>query len=184
MKHHNYNATRSSSRNSARRDRRNPSRHERVPIGEWEAEVATRKQGRFNNTLRRKVATRGIKHISVGRLLGEVARYLRRGYEVRLVDGKQKSAVRFYPCLDKEYKAMFVSAQTMGDFRHSINDIKFRVSNKGKELDVEQSVEDYERKREQTSRTLACVTPDMTVECPQCGFEFRIGKVLSSKKEG
>lgn len=176
--------TRRNSRTYARRDRNNPSRSEHLPIGEWEADVTTKRDGKWNASLRKKVKTRGIKYIKIPGVLGEALRLLRCGYEVRFCDTDGDAGIRLYHCLDNKFEKMFVSARTMGDFRHAINDIGFHVDRGGEELTAETAVKEHDDRYAKISRTLACVTPDLMVKCPQCGFDIRVGKVLANKKEG
>lgn len=170
--------TTGSSRKMPRRGRNNPARHEAVPVGEWEADVTAKRNGRTNAALRRKVKTVGIKQLDVADLFDEVRGYLRRGYEVRLTSKNDGEAIRLYPCLDADFTQMFVAAMTMGAFRTSLADIRFRTSHCGQSVDPADERTAKGERAERIAAARQSVTPDTVVTCPKCGTEFRVGKVL------
>jgi len=151
--------------------------------------VNIRRKGRASKTVRRLVKTNGTLSgaelaaemetnvETIEYILGEITRIVRAGYEVRL--GTNESGVRFYPLLDKEFKRMSVVAQTIGAFRESVGDLKFDVCRGGEEID-EREKESFKNavENEFVSRS-DCVTPDMMVSCPKCGYEFRVGRKLA-----
>lgn len=164
--------------NSKRRGRENPSRS--IPVGDWDAEVNIKSRGPNRADTRRKVKTNGIREFYSTRIADIIAA-VRRGYEVRVIDDDGHHAVRFYPCLDADYACMFIAAQTMGNFRHSLSDIPFRMMHCGEEVSGTEAERDRKNaqarlRRENDSRVN--VTPDTVVTCPECGTEFRVGKVL------
>jgi len=161
-----------------RRGRANPSRERLEPVAKWEASVHATLQGPGRADMKRKVRTRGVKTIDVLDLFEETLIYLRKGYEVRLTSQCDGEAIRLYPCLDADYKTMFVAAMTMGSFRQSIGDIPFRMEHCGETVDPTTECEAKQRKAETIRETRRNVTPDTVVTCPKCGNEFRVGKVL------
>jgi len=131
----------------------------------------------------------GISNKTINDLLDGIVHVLRCGYEVRL--GDNENGVRFYPMIHTDYKTCYVAAATMGSFRYSIDDMQSDVSHNGEiiadsEMIGEKSSETFGRNEKERimkeKRELVCVTPDTIVACPNCGSEFRVGKVLSSMK--
>jgi len=173
------NGNRKQTEPTVRRGRTNPSRQRLEPVAEWEASVRATYQGPNRADMKRKVRTRGVKTIDVPDLLDETRGYLRAGYEVRLRSERDGEALRLYPCLDAEYRTMFVAAMTMGGFRQAIGDISFRMEHCGERVDPEAENEAKRRKAE-TIREMrrSNVTPDKVVTCPRCGTEIRVGKTL------
>jgi len=158
---------------------RNPSRERLEPVADWEAEVSVCRDGKKNAALRRKVQTRGIMRFNAERLLSEVRRCLRKGYEVRLVDSFNEDAVRFFPCLDSSYEKMFVAAQTMTCLRGWIEEIPFHMEHCGERVNPEEKFAEKEMRQAEIERNRRfAVTPDTMVSCPNCGTEFRVGRKL------
>ena len=129
----------------------------------------------------RKVVTRGVVRIGATQLLHDVRVSLRRGVEVRLVENRE-DAVRFIPLMDsKKTDKMLVNAKAMGDFcERTLSDKKARFMQYGKEVSVEEVKAYVERKKSET-HNCECdfVTPDTMVECPKCGYSFRVGRKAS-----
>ena len=147
-------------------------------VGDWEPTVEIKSRGPSSSTMRRKVVTKSKVFVKVD--LDWVISGLRHGHEVVLVaDPKMPDTtggIRLYPCMEKDLKHMFVAAQTVGDFRHSISDIKANVRYRGKEMantDCEQLVAEAAKRFEVAKRESAC--PTRVVTCPKCGYEFEIG---------
>ena len=96
--------------------------------------------------------------------------------EIRLATSDGKEAIRLYRVLTTKLDEQFIAAQTMGDFRHGINDNrKLRFTHRNKTVtkkEVERFNLDQKAKR-------VNVSPDTLVTCPACGTEFRVGKSLS-----
>jgi len=151
--------------------------------------VDIRRKNRFTRTVRRLVKTNGtlsgeelaaemnIDHETVKHILGEIVRIVRAGYEVRL--GSDESGVRFYPLLTKECDKMLLIAQSIGEFRDSVGDLKFDIYRGGEQID-ERETESFKKTCEKEFVSLSkCVTPDMMVNCPKCGYEFRVGKKMA-----
>jgi len=148
--------------------------------------VNLKRDGRFHRTVRRMVKTNGvlsgidlatemnIDNDTIMHIMGEVVRIVRAGYEVRF--GCEESGVRFYPILNKDCDKMILVAQTIGSFRNTVSDLKFDLYRGGEEI-TERETENFQKAVEKKFVSLAdCVTPDMMVNCPKCGYEFRVGK--------
>jgi len=164
-------------RTKPRRGRANPARQTLEPVAEWAASVHATSRGPNRADMKRKVRTRGVKKIDVLDLLDETREYLRAGYEVRFRSERDGEAIRLYPCLDADYRTMFVAAMTMGSFRQSIGDIPFRMEHCGETVDPVAENAAKARKAETIRETRRNnVTPDTVVTCPNCGAEFRVGE--------
>lgn len=147
---------------------------------EWEPEVKIKRKGGHNAAPERKLITKGVAKLWRPNLLGDVLNNLRHGYEVRLVDGNGNGAIRIFPILSTDMKTVYPHAQTMGDFRRSLEDLKPKLYHRGELLDdvrvrMEKNIQmdKYNKCKEQ--RRLS-VTPDTMVTCPNCGTEFRVGR--------
>ena len=143
--------------------------------GKWRATAQYHGDGQKNAVPRRFVHNRGVREIEDRRLERKITDLLRSGYEVRLFGG----SVRLYHCVDKEFRTMYVAAATLADsrMRSCVHDIEFDFVHKGGKRD-RQDVVDMELDRRQARDGMIHVTPDTVVECPECGTQFRIGKVL------
>ena len=155
--------------------------------GEWDAEVSIKRQkDRTHQSMARKVLTNGVVKIPIYSLSCNskvISNYLRCGKEVMMTDEREKPIIRLFPCMNSDFTEMYVSAQTLGDFRHkTLEGIKwhtsyhglFRTNNEVRELN------EVERKAN-AKRKFIEVTPDTVIECPKCGTEIRVGKVLGNK---
>lgn len=144
-------------------------------VGDWEPRVNVSLHGRRTGTLSRKVVTRNRRYL-VGDL-SCITYLLRRGYEVILTDrDNTDNGIRLYPCTNKDLSAMFVAAQTVGDFRHAISDIKFTVRRGGiaaSPVECRRMVAETAERATLARRESAC--PTRVVACPKCGYEFEIG---------
>ena len=140
------------------------------------------KSGRSGQScLKRKVMTRGIMRIRAFAPTKEaIVKCLREGYEVRITDAMDNDIIRLFPCVKTDMKTMFVTAQSMGDFRECIGDKKVRSIHCGKEIsDNEVSrLKNEQTKAYKEARRRLTVSPDTMVTCPKCGTEFRVGKQL------
>ena len=149
----------------------------RIRCTNWESEnlVSLRAKGK-NHTVSRKVLTKDVRSLDAGDLIYDVMRLLKQGYEVRLNDHGGDAAIRLYPCVDKEMKAMYVASQTMGDFRHSLKGKRITFTRGGEDISEEEAL-DFAKKCKQRGDE---VTPDKMVTCPKCGKHFRVGKKACS----
>ena len=143
--------------------------------GKWRATARYGSDGRKNTVPRRFVHNRGVRDIEDRRLEKKIVGLLRDGYEVRLFGG----SVRLYHCVDKEFRTMYVAAATLADsrVRSCVHDIGFEFVRKDGKHDV-QDVIDMELDRRTAANEMPHITPDTVVECPECGAQFRVGKVL------
>lgn len=166
--------------------KRNNEKEIRLGVENWDrdAPISLNKGHDHSN---RKIVTRGIvtsrdmgkaHQLDAENVLEEIQCLLREGYEYRLLDEDGNEALRLYPCVEKDMKTVFVAAQTMGDFRHSLSDkrvvpfVKGRLASK---KEVKETLEASDRTR---NRGIVAVTPDMMATCPACGKRFRVGKQL------
>lgn len=95
--------------------------------------------------------------------------------EIRLATSDGREAIRLYRCLTPKLDEQFIAAQTMGDFRHGISDDrKVRFTHRNKTV----TKKEVERMSDRVKAERVHVTPDTLVECPKCGYEFRVGKSL------
>lgn len=161
--------------------RKNDNAEPRVE-GEWDAEVSIRKDNDINHkSLRRKVKTKKLCRVCFD--ADFTKRKLRQGYEVILTDRDGHNVLRLFPCMNADFTEMYVSAQTLGDFRHkTLEGIKwhtsyhglFRTNNEVRELNGAE-------REAQNARKFIEVTPDTIINCPKCGTEIRVGKALGNK---
>ena len=149
----------------------------------WDDDGMTVRLSGGGEKVRRKVLTNGVTLIPVDRATAnDIIHHLRFGNEVRLIFPEMEDAIRLFPCMDQKRERMSVIAQTMGDFREVLADKKVRLVHKGKEVSRKYLGEMEKHAREmrlgQYARAVerAHVTPDTVVECPKCGFEFRVGR--------
>ena len=149
---------------------------EGVIAGKWRAKARFASDGRKNLTPRRFVHNRGVVRIEDAALERKIIDYLKSGYEVRLFNG----SVRLYHCVDKEFRTMYIAAATLADsrVRGCVNDVEFDFVRKDGKHDV-QDVIDLELDHRQAKDEMVHVSPDTVVECPKCGFQFRVGKTLN-----
>jgi len=153
----------------------------RIECTNWDegVAVATWARGRARKPAR-KVLTRGVARVEMTKgQTSRITKMLGSGMEVRLGFGGD-GAVRLYPCAAADFKTMFVAADTMGEFRHAVyrgRKLAF-TSRRGKRAVSREEVEERVVRVEQARRDRVHVTPDTVVECPKCGFEFKVGKSL------
>ena len=133
----------------------------------------------------RKVATRAIVHLALGKEHEELTQMLRCGYEVRLcATGKSDEFIRIYPCVSTDLKRMYPAAATMGDWRQTcLADKRVSFMRGGKTLSADEVVgEMLEAKPsdEETEKPDTIefdeVTPDVIVTCGRCGHHIRVGR--------
>ena len=150
--------------------------------GEWDAEVSIkRKKDWTHQSMARKVKTNKMYKIHAS--FAEVKEKLRQGYEVVLADLKGNGVLRLFPCMNSNFTEMYVSAQTLGDFRHkTLEGIKWHTTYCGQDRSNDEVRELNDAVREENAkRKFIEVTPDTIIECPKCGTEIRVGKVLGNK---
>lgn len=155
----------------------------RIACTNWDEEtpVALKANGR-GKLPARKVLTNGIVKIALNRSQAErIATMLSCGYEVRLtVNGEE--AIRMYPCAKSDFKTMTLSCQAMGEFGNAIyrgRKLTFTSRRGHRRVEREEVDERLERARREAADKREHVTPETVVSCPQCGYEFRVGKTLA-----
>lgn len=131
---------------------------------------------RNGNKVSRKVVTRKIVRINASWMIDAIIDQLRQGNEVRVCNG-DCDAVRFYPCLEKDMKTMFIACSSMGDFRDSLADKKAKLFRLGEERSA-QDMREFQIAVHDEAKLRKNVTPSTIVKCPNCGEEFRVGKQL------
>ncbi len=153
----------------------------RIECTDWDDEVpvATWARGRTRKPAR-KVLTRGTAQIALTQ--GQVSRIMEMlgsGMEVRLAIGGE-DALRLFPCASPDFKTMFVAAEAMGEFRHApYRGRRLAFTSRRGERDIpEDEVRERVERVEQARAERVHVTPETVVECPKCGFEFKVGKSL------
>jgi len=172
---------RNNPKTSTRRSADNPSSRRYVPIGEWKAKVTLESHGENRPEKIRKVKVNEIKRIECEGL-NEIYDELLAGKEVRICNQRFGEAIRLYPCLNSDYSEMFAAAQTIGEFRKSLKDVKFKMVHCGMDVDPKEALKDKEFRKQaiaEKRQKRVNVTPDTIVSCPECGTEFRVGKSLA-----
>ena len=152
--------------------------------GEWDAEVSIRRnKDRTHQSMARKVKTK--KLIRVRFDTDFTKRKLRQGYEVILTDRDGHNVLRLFPCMNTDFTEMYVSAQTLGDFRHkTLEGIKWHTTYYGFARSNNEVRELNEDEREANAkRKFIEVTPDTIINCPKCGTEIRVGRALENKNK-
>ena len=150
--------------------------------GEWDAEVKiTKSRDKTHKAMRRKVKTKRLCRVCFDSNFTK--RKLRQGYEVILTDRDGHNVLRLFPCMNTDFTEMYVSAQTLGDFRHkTLEGIKWHTTYCGSDRSNDEVRELNEDERSiNKERKFIEVTPDTIIECPKCGTEIRVGKVLGNK---
>lgn len=121
--------------------------------------------------------TKGVKRFPADELFEAIIADLRRGYECRLTNADE-DAIRLYPMTFSDSgKVAVVGATMKGGLRSCLESRRTVMYRRGHEM----SRRSYQReisKIRQNRRELVGVTPDTTVNCPKCGFRFRVHKQL------
>ena len=157
-------------------------------VGEWETHIAKR-----GDHITRKVASTGnVEYVLPAGAEESFIRMMREGKEITLCfrsrNGDAKPLVRFYAVMKTDFSGMYVSAQTLGEFRtdtlegikskiihrtqtgdHKPHEISAKEAN-GMWRDINDKVRNDAREKREW------VSPDTVVECPKCGYEFRVGR--------
>ena len=145
---------------------------EDVPVSTW-AKGRTRKPAR-------KVLTKGVAKVELTKgQMSRITKMLGSGMEVRL-DFGGGGAIRLYPCAAADFRTMFVAADTMGEFRHAVyrgRNLAF-TSRRGRRSVGSEEIAERVGRVERARRERVHVTPETVVACPECGFEFKVGKSL------
>ena len=150
--------------------------------GEWDAEVSiTRQKDRTHQSMARKVKTKKLCRAYFDAVFTK--KKLRQGYEVIIMDRDGHNILRLFPCMNSDFTEMYVSAQTLGDFRHkTLEGIKWHTTYCGSDRSNDEVRELNGAERSiNKERKFIEVTPDTIINCPKCGTEIRVGKVLGNK---
>ena len=144
--------------------------------------VKSKGRGRFPA---RKVITEGITVLDVDIKYVDVCNLLKQGQEVRLrFKGEAVPAIRLFPLVETDL-SVSVWAATMEAFRKdTLADKKVEIRHDGKVISKTTALERSRAKlAESPSRRqdVESVTPDMMVECPKCGYSFRVGRRNNDK---
>lgn len=160
----------------------NENNNEARVTADWEPQASVQKKDARHPYLKRKLLTTGIERFRLPMTLEQIRQALRQGKEVRFYDGGENDAIRIFPLLSRDCKTIYPVAETMGDFRDCLSDLKPHVMHNRKELndmelrrEVNAQRAKYEAGKEATRLS---VTPDTMVTCPNCGTEFRVGRQL------
>ena len=170
---------------------KNESTEKRFQCENWDTDyfrVNVKSYGRGRSPAR-KVVTKGIHKLLLGVEHRRITDLLRRGYEVRLeFAGSGQDAIRLFPIMTQDLKHMEVKADTMGSFKtDTLADKKAVFARMGKDVSRAE-IEDYDAtKKSETpvgkwkpgmggESEQDYVTPDMMVTCPNCGYNFRVGR--------
>ena len=154
--------------------------------GDWK--VFVKKSG---DHITRKVVTKGVRKVYCFKTLFELEHDLREGYEVRLTFdnnvGNQVECVRLIPMMKPDCSGMYVSAQPMGELCSTLKDIKPKLIRRAQggthepsEISASAAKKIWSdvagKRNEHRGEKREWVTPDTVVECPKCGYEFRVGR--------
>ena len=144
--------------------------------------VRSKGRGRFPA---RKVITEGITVLDVGLGIDGVCELLNQGQEVRLrFKGQADPAIRLFPLANTDL-TISVCADTMGKFRNGVLEgKKVELRHDGKAMSMAKLLDfATEKLAEIPSRRqdVESVTPDTMVECPKCGYTFRVGRRNNDK---
>ena len=120
----------------------------------------------------RKVVTTGTARIRMPESMAEsLTRHLRQGKEVHFTVGG-KALFRAFPLASVDGRRIYAGMQAMTALSDKLADKRPVLLHGGKVRSQREYDEMAARKRgERTTE----VTPDMMVECPSCGFTFRVG---------
>ena len=160
----------------------NSNEGKRFACDNWDKpEIRTQRQSTSHGTLQRKVLTTGKAVIAAPKVLADAVKFLRQGKIVELSDCTGKSCIMLVPIASADCKSIFVAAKAMTPLSQCMADKKpVVVKGKGKNFKAVSHVEVQDLVEEQAERyqERISVSPDTVVQCPQCGFEFRVGKQL------
>lgn len=161
---------------------REPDRRRRLELCNWQDELPVNIQCKGDHYSAKAMSRGFVTEVEIGRRIGldpdwvgrileEVRKSVRHGFDVKLCGG-----VHFYACVTK-LKTPFLAAKTMGAFRKSVSDKAVRPSREGEPI----SQPEIDRLCAKAKARLKYihVTPDTVIVCPTCGSDLRVGKVLA-----
>ena len=121
---------------------------------------------------RRKVVTTGTVRIRMpGSMAETLTRHLRQGKEVHFTGGGE-ALFRAFPLASVDGRRIYAGMQAMKALSDRLADKRPVLLHGGKVRSQREYDEMAARKRGERT---AEVTPDTMVECPSCGFTFRVG---------
>ena len=133
------------------------------------------KRGGGGGALHRMIPTRGVVTIDATAILDSVKEQMRKGYDVRLTCGGEE-AVRFFPFASADCKSILVRIQPLGSAADWLKDKKITVKHCGEKKSSREVDELYREARLKDHRAPDYVTPDTMVTCPNCSYQFRVGR--------
>ena len=157
-------------------------------VGEWETHIAKR-----GTSITRKVKSTGnVEYVLPAGAEESFSKLLREGKEITLCfrsrNGAAKPIVRFYAVMKTDFSGMYVSAQTLGEFRtETLEGITSKIiqreqagDHKPHEVSAKEANGMWrginDKRRNEAREKREWVSPDTVVECPKCGYEFRVGR--------
>lgn len=131
----------------------------------------------------RKVVTNGVVRFRIDSALTFARQNLRLGKEVRFTEYGE-DAIRLIPVMDTAFDKILVCAQTMSDFREGTLADKFaRFTRRGNEVS-EEAIKVFAKSKKAEASVSGgdgeAVTPDTMVQCPNCGYRFRVGRRVAA----
>ena len=146
--------------------------------------VKVKCQGR-GKSFARKVITEGISVVDLDIGLDFVCNLLKQGQEVRLrFKGEAVPAIRLFPLVETDL-SVSVWAATMEAFRKdTLAGKKVEIRHDGKVVSKDKALECSRAKlaeRPSRRQDVESVTPDTMVQCPKCGYSFRVGRRNNDK---
>lgn len=150
----------------------------------WD-EPVVRAVSHGSRTPDRKVVTNGRTEILLpAQIASRLVAELRQGREVVFAARGKGGICRFYPLASTDMSRIFVAAQCIKPFSaDTLADkwpkaIKLKAGTNQHRVQVEKVLGTQEERDEfvKEHKRVVEVTPSMMVECPKCGFEFRVEK--------
>ena len=139
-----------------------------------ECQIKVKRSGNCG-TLKRMIPTRGTVVIDATKLLLKVKESMRQGYRVDLAcEGEEN--VRFFPFASADCRSVLVRLQPLGSAADWLQDKKITVKHLGEMKSRGEVDELYREARAKDRKAPDYVTPDTMVNCPKCGFQFRVGR--------
>jgi hypothetical protein len=160
----------------------------RVECSDWSVAISDRG---FARRLNRKVLTKGTTQIAIpDAIYARLCAELKAGNEVCFA-ANGEAFVRFYPMMYADLSSMYAAAMTLNSLRNStysgMKDFRL-VTRSGKtkrdKADVDKMMKRKESEIALLKKSLKQirhgVTPDIMINCPNCGYEIRVGKKLAA----
>ena len=160
----------------------------RIECTDWN--VAISDKG-FARKPSRKVLTKGTTQIAIpDAIYARLCAELKAGNEVCFAAGGE-TFVRFYPVMYADLSSMYAAAMTLNSLRKStyagMKDFRL-VTRSGKTKRDRTAVNEMMKRKESEIALLKKslkqirhgVTPDIMINCPNCGYEIRVGKKLAA----